>query len=781
MSATDQLTGVRWDRRVFSFIQRRNISAILAVAIVVAGVFLGSFTYLILTGATPFTPDDGVVLILLILNLAVVLTLCALIFWRVGRIILARRSGIAGAKLHARLVTMFSVVAVMPAIIVAVFATVTLNRGLDIWFGERTREIIGNSLEVAESYLEEHSQVLRSEVTLMANDLSREATSLSTSPQRFQKLLATQAALRALNAAYIISREGKILSRATASVAPSLNLPTDEQFEQAEEGQVVLFTVRDGNQIRALLELPGVNGAYLYAARFIDSRVLDHLTRTQAAVSEYKSLQGRQKGVQVTFALIYIAVALVVLLAAIWLGLWAANRIVEPLGRLMGAAERVRTGDLSTRVEEAGDDDEIDRLSRAFNRMTSQIEEQRNDLISANHEMDERRRFTEAVLAGVSAGVIGLDAEGRINHANKAAQRFLGGSFEAFYGKPLVEVLPAMAQVVAAASGAKKKSAQEQLSLSVGGQDRTLNVRVAGELSGDDIEGYVITFDDITELVLAQRNAAWADVARRIAHEIKNPLTPIQLSAERLRRKYAKEITTDPDVFEQCTETIVRQVNDIGRMVDEFSSFARMPSAVMRETDLGEVVRQSVFLQRVAHTEIQYEFEPPSAPVQVEADGRLISQALTNILKNAFEAVRAHHEQETGRSEVEPGEKIGKISARVEVSGQEAVVTITDTGCGLPKESRQRLTEPYVTTREKGTGLGLAIVKKVMEDHNGILEMRDAPESADGKTGAQVLLRFPLPSHGQSRGLESNVGESRAAQEEARVLTTEEKEAANGV
>ena len=771
MSATDRLTGIRWDRRVFSFIQRRNISAILAVAIVVAGVFLGSFTYLILTGATPFTPDDGVVLILLILNLAVVLTLCALIFWRVGRIILARRSGIAGAKLHARLVTMFSVVAVMPAIIVAVFATVTLNRGLDIWFGERTREIIGNSLEVAESYLEEHSQVLRSEVTLMANDLSREATSISTSPQRFQKLLATQAALRALNAAYIISREGKILSRATASVAPSLNLPTDEQFEQAEEGQVVLFTVRDGNQIRALLELPGVNGAYLYAARFIDSRVLDHLTRTQAAVSEYKSLQGRQKGVQVTFALIYIAVALVVLLAAIWLGLWAANRIVEPLGRLMGAAERVRTGDLSTRVEEAGDDDEIDRLSRAFNRMTSQIEEQRNDLISANHEMDERRRFTEAVLAGVSAGVIGLDAEGRINHANRAAQRFLGGSFEAFYGKPLVEVLPAMAQVVA----------QEQLSLSVSGQDRTLNVRVAGELSGDDIEGYVITFDDITELVLAQRNAAWADVARRIAHEIKNPLTPIQLSAERLRRKYAKEITSDPDVFEQCTETIVRQVNDIGRMVDEFSSFARMPTAVMRETDLGEVVRQSVFLQRVAHTEIQYEFEPPAKPVVVEADGRLISQALTNILKNAFEAVRARHEQETGRSDVEPGEKVGTISASVTLAGQEAVVTITDNGCGLPKESRQRLTEPYVTTREKGTGLGLAIVKKVMEDHNGVLEMKDAPEGADGKTGAQVMLRFPLPSHGQRPGLVSNVRESRAADEDARVLTTEEKEAAHGV
>jgi len=781
MSVIERLFDTRWDRRILHFLQRRNVTAILAVAIVVAAIFLGSFTYLLLTGATPFTPNDSVVLSLLLANLAVVLTLCALIVWRMARIILARRSGIAGAKLHARLVTMFSVVAVMPAIIVAVFATVTLNRGLDIWFGERTREIIGNSLEVAESYLEEHQQVLRSEIVLMANDLSREATSESTNPVRFQKLLATQAALRALNAAYIISREGKILSRATASVAPSMSMPDEEHFDGADDGQVVLMTVREGNQIRALVRMPDVDDAYLYVARFVDARVLEHLSRTQAAVTEYKSLEGRQRGVQVTFALIYVAVALVVLLAAIWLGLWAANRIVEPIGRLMGAAERVRTGDLSTRVAEMGDDDEIDRLSRAFNRMTSQIEEQRNELIAANHQMDQRRRFTEAVLAGVSAGVIGLDSEGRINHANRAAMRFLGGPLETLFGEPLAQILPAMADVVNEAERTSRNSAQAQISLSAAGQDRTLNVRVAGEFSGGDIQGYVVTFDDITELVLAQRNAAWADVARRIAHEIKNPLTPIQLSAERLRRKYGKEISTDKEVFEQCTETIIRQVGDIGRMVDEFSSFARMPSAVMRETDLGEVLRQSFFLQRVAHGEIEYEFKAPDASAVIEGDDRLISQAFTNILKNAAEAIHARHEQETDGSKIEQGQVIGQITGSVEIQDEDIVVSICDSGCGLPETGRQRLTEPYVTTRDKGTGLGLAIVKKVMEDHNGKLEMMDAPAHEKWLGGACVCLTFPRLREQSARSgpQSSNTGESRASGAEN--MTAEEKEAAHGV
>ncbi|MDE1174225.1 MAG: PAS domain-containing sensor histidine kinase [Parvibaculaceae bacterium] len=748
MASSEHNRPAGWDVRLWNLASRRGKSGLLAIGFAIAAIALGTFTYMLLTGLTPFQPTRALLLALLVANLAVVFVLFALISWRVAKVIIARASGSAGAKLHSRLVATFAILAVTPAIIVAVFAAVTLNRGLDFWFTQRAQLIMTNAQTVAEAYLREHKNVMRGDVLAMATDLNRVAPFIAQAPQRFQQYLGTQAALRALPAVYIITDKGQILYKATANIAPELSLPSAGQFREADKGDVVLFTVDPGNQIRALEKLSGMDGAYLYVARFVDARVLEYIQQTQEAVNEYDNLQTRRFTIQVTFALIYVAVAMLVLMAAIWMGLWAANRIVEPIIRLVLAHEHVSAGDLSARVEVGQTGDELDMLSRAFNKMTSQLESQRNALVEANHQLDQRRQFTEAVLFGVSAGVIGLDAEGQIHHANRAARNFLEPDGGDIVGRNIADVAPRMLPLLKLAQTNPRRYAQDQIVLPHNGQDRTLNLRITNADSENadsqmNIGGYVLTFDDITELVMAQRTSAWADVARRIAHEIKNPLTPIQLSAERLKRKYAKEIVTDPEIFQQCTDTIIRQVSDIGRMVDEFSSFARMPSAVFKPTEINEIVRQAVFLQRVGHPEIAYTLRAPAEPVEIDCDGRLVSQALTNILKNAAEAIRGNEDEMGEDATMKPADhQIGKVNIDLIVDAGAVTIMITDSGRGLPETDRLKLTEPYITTRSKGTGLGLAIVKKVMEDHGGTLVLEDAPRTEGWTTGARVRLVF---------------------------------------
>jgi two-component system nitrogen regulation sensor histidine kinase NtrY len=742
MTTVERHGGVSLEARVWRLLSRRGFSGALAIGLVIVAICLGSFTYMTLTGLTPLKPSRGLVVALLLSNLTVVLVLFALISWRVIRIIMARVSGAAGSKLHARLVTMFSIVAVMPAIIVAVFAAVTLNRGLDAWFSQRTQVIISNAQTVAEAYLAEHHHVLRGDALAMATDLDRAAPFMSSNPEHFQELVGTQAALRSLPAAYLINKQGRVLARATVAGMPPIGLPTPEQFAAANKGEAVLFTVDSADQIRALVKLSALDDTYLYVARPVDARVLDHLAQTREAVNEYKSLEQRRITFQLTFALIYIAVALVTLLAAIWLGLWASNRIVDPIGKLVDAAERVSEGDLGARVEPGETGDELDMLSEAFNRMTSQLENQRNALVEANHQFDQRRQFTEAVLSGVSAGVFGLDNDGNINHANRAALRFFDLPEVDMVGHRLATISPEMAEIFREAQAHSERRSRVQIVIQRDGHERTLSLRVTREVTDSGVGGFVLTFDDITELVSAQRTSAWADVARRIAHEIKNPLTPIQLSAERLRRKYSKEILSDPEVFLQCTETIIRQVGDIGRMVDEFSSFARMPQADIKSIELNEIVRQAAFLQRIAHPEIEYVLDLPLTPVWFDCDGRLLSQALTNILKNAAEAIRGHEADDEQNPGAKDGE-LGRILVRLSEDPEFIFIEVRDTGCGLPSSNRTRLTEPYITTRSKGTGLGLAIVNKVMEDHGGTLELEDAPDADGWEGGALVRLTFP--------------------------------------
>ncbi|HZD25356.1 MAG TPA: PAS domain-containing sensor histidine kinase, partial [Alphaproteobacteria bacterium] len=704
-----------WARRV-------GLSGKLALGLAVAASASSLATYAAWSGTAPLTPDPGLILSLLILDLALLLALGAVVARQLVRLWVERRSGSAGSRLHTRMVAMFSLVSVTPAILVAVFSALFFYFGVQSWFSERVRTAVEESLAVARSYVDEHRNTIRADILAMARDVNHAAPQLLRSSEGFNRFLSAQTAIRGLSEATVFDSSGRILARTTLSLAAAFDDVPLGAIDRATSGDVVIFGGPDDDQVRALVRLDRPIGGYLYVGRFVDPTVLNHVERTREVVSEYKALEGARSDIQLTSALIYIVVALLLLVVAVWLGLVFASRLVRPIRQLVETAEQVRLGDLSARVAEGDGEDEIGTLSRAFNRMTSQLEHQRAELVEANRQMDLRRRFTEAVLAGVSAGVMGLDGEGRITLPNRSAAQLLETEFDQLVGRRFAEVVPEMAPLLAQAGSRAHRVVEGQVSLVRKGRRRTFVVRVSADRMGSDREGFVVTFDDVTELMTAQRTAAWADVARRIAHEIKNPLTPIQLSAERLKRKYLKEVQSEPQVFIQCTDTIIRQVGDIGRMVDEFSAFARMPAAVLKPEDLGEIVRQATFPQQFARSDIDYLLSLPEAPVVVRCDARHVGQVLTNLLQNAVDAI-------DGRAAPPDGAPLprGRIEVRLEPSEGEAVLEIVDNGKGLPAEDRERLTEPYVTTREKGTGLGLAIVNKIAEEHGWRLRLEDAP------------------------------------------------------
>jgi len=720
----------------FQVLRAASRSSLIALVVALAAVVSGVLTYLTIIGLAPYNPTPAAMVVLIVVDLSLVLALAGLIAWRLTRLWTERKSGAAGSKLHLRLVAMFSMIAVMPAILVAIFAAVSLNLGIEAWFSERVQTALANSVSVADAYVEEHKQVIRGDILAMAFDLDRAGPLVQGDQKRIVEILETEAKIRALPAVYVVDSSGMTLASAKLRSMPDRGPVTPEQIEQAKGGQVVVLADSNEMGVSALVKLDAFVDAYLLVTRAVDPQVVEHQRGTHDAVSEYQRLTQNRSEIQLTFAALYVVVAMLILLAAVWLGLWAANRIVTPIGRLAGAAERVSEGDLRVRVAVGQDDDEISSLSETFNRMTSQLEGQRRELVDANFQLDARRRFTEAMLAGVSAGVLGLDRDGRITLTNRMAARLLDAEPEAIEGRHYSECIPELAALIRRAISEPAARAAGQVDVRRDGALRHLNVQVSSE-AGDKTHGFVVTFDDITDLVSAQRTAAWAEVARRIAHEIKNPLTPIQLSAERLKRKYAGEVSSDPEVFTQCTDTIIRQVGDIGRMVDEFSSFARMPAPVFRSEEAQELVRHAVFLQRVAQPQIAFEVTAPSEPIQFDCDGRLVSQALINVLKNAAEAIQAR---------INAGDTaLGRIAIDISVKNSRVVIAIRDNGIGLPAENRHRLTEPYVTTRAKGTGLGLAIVRKILEDHSGELHLDDAArDSSEQVGGATVRMVFPL-------------------------------------
>jgi two-component system, NtrC family, nitrogen regulation sensor histidine kinase NtrY len=713
---------------------RRSADILLGkvVTLVLAAValLLGIATFVLLSGGAPITLRPNVVFGTVLANVSVLLLLGAALAGRLTRVWVERRRGSAGSRLHVRLVLLFSVVAVTPSIVVAVFASAFFNLGIQSWFDDRIRSALDGSLSVARSSLEEHRNNIRSDALGVAISLQRASTFGNT--QLLQQVLDQETTFHGLIQAVIYDPlTHQVMLSAGVLSANFVELPTDQEIEPARNNEVAVIGGGTENHVRAVVKLGEAPELMLMVDRPVDTQIIADVERTERLVAEYKRLDANRNKLQVTFALIFALVALLVLSAAVLTGLVLANQIARPVGWLIQAAERVRAGDLAVRVPEVRSEDEMAGLSRAFNRMTGQLAAQRTELMDAYAQIDERRRFTETVLAGVSAGVIGLDRQGRVDLPNRAASELMGTDLMAAVGLPLGHVVPEFAPLLQEAQANPERPGTAEVQVGPPSNRRTLLVRIGAELVSSEIGGFVVTFDDITELQRAQRKAAWSDVARRIAHEIKNPLTPIQLAAERLKRRFTKEITSDPETFVQCADTIVRHVGDIGRMVDEFSAFARMPLPVIKPEDISRVAREAMVLQRNAHPEIVWTTDLPERGPVVPCDRRQLVQALANLLMNAADAVAMRPRA--------PGEPAGAITVALSQQPGEVHLSVSDDGIGLPQADRGRLTEPYVTHKPKGTGLGLAIVKKIMEDHGGRLVLEDRAEGP----GAVVTLILP--------------------------------------
>ncbi len=677
-------------------------------------------------GSGPIAPASKLLLLILSANLVLIVGLATAVGVRVVRLAKDRRTD-AGARLHLRFVTLFAAAAVVPAVVVALFFGGLVTRGVESWFSERVQAAVANSADIGRKYLGQQSRTAGADMVTMTNDL-QQVRALFPNRLSFSAALVSLAQARNYPALYVIDNKSRILARAEAPQAPPYRAPSPETLANASQGEIQTSMFASPDLVRAVGKLEGYQGAegdvYLYAVRFLEPGIMGKLANSDQAIVAYRDAAASRQSIQAAFVLAYVQTALLVLVGSVWLGMGAAGAISAPVAKLVQAADRVAGGDLTARVETDKDPEEIAVLSRAFNRMTSDLQAQQEALKNASLEAQDRRRFIETVLSGVSAGVVGVDGHGRVSAANSQALTLLGVTEQEMLGRSLGQTAPELARVVA---NAAVLESDQDVDITRDSETRRLRVRVSGGQEG----GLVLTFDDITRLMTAQRNAAWRDVARRIAHEIKNPLTPIQLSAERLKRKYRDQITGDLETFDRCTDTIVRQVGDIGRMVDEFSAFARMPTPKFAQEDAAELLRQAVFAQKVAHPEIDLQGQDISETTPFVADGRMVGQALTNVLKNAGEAV-------TARLALDP-EGPRRMIAKLVIDEDSLTFVVEDDGVGLPAKDRDRLTEPYVTTREKGTGLGLAIVKRICEDHGGELLLGDAVEL----TGARVALKFP--------------------------------------
>ena len=705
-----------------------------AVGLALLSAFL---TFVVLTGLTPIAPTSQVVLCFILINAAIILVLVGIIGREVWQVLQARRRGRAAARLHVQIVSLFSVIAVLPAVLVAIVANVTIDRGLDRLFSGPTREAIQNSLTIARAYTLEHAELIRGDILGMANDIAHARPLYDQDRETFRQLLTASAVARNLPAAMLIDKDRNVLEKAETGVQLNFAPPPPDILSHVNETEPEI-SVFPENYVAAVIRLRAFNDTFLYVARLLDPHVVAQLNKTQASVAEYAEIESRRLAMQVSFALMFAVIALTILMASVLIGLNFANGLVAPIRRLMSAAHIVSTGDLHVQVPVQRSGGDLAQLGETFNKMTQELRTQRDELVNASDLIDSRRRFIEAVLSSASAGIIGVDASGSVGILNRSAEKLIGQAESETLDHALSEVLPELDEMMKTAREGTQRLVQGQITINRAGHERNLSVRVSAEQTSQSRDSYIITLDDITELVSAQRTSAWGDVARRIAHEIKNPLTPIQLSAERIRRKFGKVITEDKAIFEQCTDTIVRQVDDIRRMVDEFSRFARMPKPVMEGEDVADTVRQAVFLMRVGHPDIDIEAEIKDDPMRAQFDRRLISQALTNIIKNATEAIEAVPAEELGKG------RIDVIAAR---DGDDIVIDVIDNGIGLPKMSRARLLEPYVTTREKGTGLGLAIVGRVLEDHGGRIELHDAADIRPGSRGAWMRLRFAVSGH----------------------------------
>ncbi|WP_339112532.1 PAS domain-containing sensor histidine kinase [Thioclava sp. GXIMD2076] len=712
----------------------------MTLGLVILGPILAIATFVVL-GPLAQGGDSGSLRLILLADFIYFMGLAGLILTRLAQMVAARRKRSVGSRLTLRLTGIFAFVALVPTVLVALFAGLTVNIGMEGWFSDRVREVVGTSLQAAEAYQNEHRRDLTDDADALAGFLNirRQAATFMSDGELRELLVAGQSGIqRGLKEAYVIDGTGEIIARGDRSYLFDFEKPAPEKIVQAQSGQTVLIEDWDNNEFRALKQLDAFADRYLYVSRKVDGSILSLLDDTRTTVTLYQQLEATRGRVLFEFGLVYMGFALILILAAIWLGLWFAERLSLPIGRMAVAAEKVGAGDLDARVIEAEGDDEIALLGRSFNKMTGQLKDQRVALMASHSVTEEQRRLFDSVLGSVTSGVIGLDAAGRIDFINRSAAKLLDLDNLADHQRMIDEAVPEFSDLFRRLHSAVQDVVQEEVRVSRFGKLESLLVRVALRLREDGLrEGYVIAFEDVTELVSAQRMAAWGDVARRIAHEIKNPLTPIQLSAERIKRKFRRHVGEDEPALEQLTGVIIRQTNDLRRIVDEFSKFARMPEPDRREVDLVALLRDAITIQEGALHGAELSAELPDGPLLVELDQTMIGQAVTNLIKNAGEAVETLYEKG-----VEEG-YAPEVRVLMSVQPEFITLQIMDNGVGLP-EDRSRLFEPYVTTRSKGTGLGLSIVKKIIEEHGGTLMLRDAPPFHPGAhSGALAEIRLP--------------------------------------
>ncbi len=639
------------------------------------------------------------------------------------------RTGYAGSQLQTKVVKAFSLVTILPTLVISLFSLAFFYYGLKDWFNERVTTVLEESIAVAEAYLNEHESTLRADAMAMGNDLLRELPLANSSPAVFGQILNTQVALRSLAEAIVI-QNNHVVARSLLSFSLSFDMLPPDVLSTALNGDVAIINKDD--RIFAVVAIDPFSNSYLVISRLLDGKVIDHIAQSKKAAEDYARIKGSINQFEITFIVVFMLVTVGLLLAVIWYGISFAARITRPLTMVAQATERVRSGDYSIRIEERTHNEEIDRLIRHFNRMTEQLYSQRLELTQANRMLDQRRRFSETVLSGVSAGIIALDTTFVVGLCNASAVRLLGFREEnEMVGHALRALVPEFDGLLLQLYQTSNDTYQDQIAVRVAGKARTLQVKISAELSQSYIEGYIVTIDDITPLIAAQRAAAWADVARRVAHEIKNPLTPIKLSAERLRKKFAPEDGAQRDSFNKYLDTITRHLSDIGTIVEEFASFARMPAPRLAEIPLRPLLEKALFTSETIHPEIRFTLDMPNEMLAVMCDEGQFGQVLTNLLKNAAESLERRVERvETGH-----------ISMTVEEGGDEILLFIRDNGVGFPEELLPKIMEPYVTTRAKGTGLGLAIVKKIIEDHKGTITLANRPEG-----GAVVTITLPRRS-----------------------------------
>ncbi|MCW2273450.1 HAMP domain-containing protein [Rhodoblastus acidophilus] len=710
--------------------RERRLLPRLGPFIVAFAIFCAVASFLIFAGLTPITPTDEKVTILFLVDFAVLLLLVLLVAFETAILVRAWRAKTAAAGLHIRIVALFAVIAAVPALSMAIVGSVTLDRTLNPAFMRDVRGFIGGATEAADLFKEDQCRSLLQEAQLTAGDLDRGKPMFDADRGLFKEFFSSRAKFLGFTAAALIKRDGTIVEQAdVASGRPDpIVKPQPADFDDAAKNEPLCLIPNEGRNFVALRPLPAFSDVFLYASRPINPFTIEFPKQAKALVDLFGVFEAHRHNLQLTFAIMFGLLAAILLLSAVWLGLAFTNLLVAPIRRLIAATDQVTAGNFYVQVPVRAAEGDLAHLGETFNKMTTELRLQQNRLIAANHMLDERRLFTEAVLSGVPVAVLGVGARGDLTVANPSARDLIGD--EEGVGKPVAEIMPELEPILDEARGGHARLTQKQMQMTRAGRERIYNVRVApGPLNRGE-RTFVATLDDMTDLVTAQRTSAWADVARRIAHEIKNPLTPIQLSAERLKRKYGRVIVNDKDIFDQCTDTIIRQVDDIKRMVDEFSSFSRMPKAQLQDDDLRACIEQVLFLMRVGHPDIEIVDDLPEGSQRMRFDRRLISQALTNVVKNATEGIAA--------TEMEDRPPRIIVSLRLE-EGQ-AIIDVEDNGKGFPRENRARLLEPYMTTRKEGTGLGLPIVQKIFEDHGGGIELLDATSGQ----GALVRLHFPV-------------------------------------